>query len=298
LWEALEPLLFSEVRGRARPAPSAPPAPAPAAASGPVTPTRRTVLVEPQVKLVCDDYPGADPPLLFVHGAFCDHTIWRYQVAHFAASHRCATLDLRGHGASDKPRGSYLAATWAADLEQVCQTLDLHAPVLVAHSLGASAALHLAAYTTRPLSGLVLIEPAAIVDDREAQLFAEFSLGPETAPDFGPRFARRVQNLLGDELAPSLADPLRRVMMATPPHVAAGLDEAMFSFSTGPVAARVTVPTLVLLAVHRSEDAHFFQRYMRRADVRVMEDVTHFPMLVTPGRTNAAIGEFLQRLAA
>src|SRR5207249_1869573 len=81
LWQALEGLLFSEVRGRPRPASAAPTAPN--AASGPL---RRSITVEPNVKLAAEEYPGADPPLLFVHGAFCDHTIWRYQVAHFAKS--------------------------------------------------------------------------------------------------------------------------------------------------------------------------------------------------------------------
>jgi pimeloyl-ACP methyl ester carboxylesterase len=292
IWRELEALLFAEIHGRVR-APSAsatPPESLPATG-----PARRMVHVTPEVRVAVEDYPGPQPSLLFVHGAFCDHSIWRYQTAFFAANHRCVSVDLRGHGASDKPLGSYLPEVWADDLTRVIAALGLKSPVVVGHSLGASAALELAARGAPALGGLVLIEPAVIVDEREAELFAQYTLGEPGTPDFSRRFVNRVANLIGDDLTPTLAEPLRRVMLATPPHVAAGLDEATFMFATGPIAVRVHVPALVLLAVHRSEDASFFSRYLRGSDVRLLQDVSHFPMLATPGRVNAAISEFLQK---
>ncbi len=287
LWRELEGLLFAEMRGRTRPA------------TPPVTgPTQHWVEVAPGVKLFCMEHPGGNPPLVFVHGAFCDHTLWRYQLNHFAANYRCVALDLRGHGSSDKPQGSYLAEVWAQDLENVLVTLDVDQPVLIGHSMGASAVLEFAAASARHISGLVLIEPAVIVDDRETELFAELSLGQEGTAEFARRFLRRVHDLLGSEMSSQLTDPLRRIMLSTPPHVVAGLDEALFSFATGSIAGRVIAPTYVLLAEHRFEDARFFRRYMPRADVHLAEDVNHFPMLASPGRTNAAIAEFVASLIA
>jgi pimeloyl-ACP methyl ester carboxylesterase len=163
--------------------------------------------------------------------------------------------------------------------------------------MGASAALMLAATSALPLAGLVLLEPAVIVDDRETQLFAELSLGREGTPEFARRFLHRVRDLLGSDMPPQLADALRRIMLATPPHVVAGLDEALFSFSTSLTAAHVHVPTLVVLAAHRFEDARFFRRYIPHAQVHVGEDSNHFPMLVSPGRTNSALAQFVEALA-
>jgi pimeloyl-ACP methyl ester carboxylesterase len=301
LWRVLEELLFAEGRGRVRPRPdgraalAGEPADGRAAAPPGTGPLRHSVRVADGVQIACEDHAGGEPALLFVHGAFADRSIWRYQAGAFARQHRCVLLDMRGHGVSDRPDGGYQAEGWADDLEQVCAALDLRAPVVIAHSMGASAAMVLAA-TTRRARGLVLIEPAVITDDREAELFARFSLGPEGTPVFAERFRGRVGELIGEGLPAQLADPLRRTMLATPAYVAAALDEALFTFATGPVASRLRIPALVLLAVHRSEDAHFYRRYLRSADVRVMADDTHFPMLATPGRTNAAISEFIQSL--
>lgn len=285
LWRELEALLFSEVRGRPhRPA-------VPALTTG--GPARHNIDIAPGLKLFCEEHPGGDPPLLFVHGAFCDHTIWRYQVANFSTKHRCLAPDMRGHGSSGKPAGSYLAEVWASDLEQLAMALNVRRPVLIGHGMGASAALMLAATSALPLAGLALLEPAVIVDDRETQIFAELSLGREGTPEFARRFLQRVHDLLGSEMPSQQADALRRIMLATPPHVIAGLDEALLSFSTSLTATHIHVPTLVLLAAHRYEDARFFRRYIPHAQVHVGDDVDHFPMLASPGRTNAALAQFV-----
>ncbi|HSP54543.1 MAG TPA: alpha/beta hydrolase, partial [Dehalococcoidia bacterium] len=47
------------------------------------------------------------PPLLFIHGWCCDRTYWREQLLAFQDRHWTVAVDLRGHGASDKPDQDY-----------------------------------------------------------------------------------------------------------------------------------------------------------------------------------------------
>ncbi|TCP11612.1 alpha-beta hydrolase superfamily lysophospholipase [Crenobacter luteus] len=78
------------------------------------------------------------PPLLFVHGAFCDAHCWRPLMARLAeAGYACHALSLEGHGASDGR--AYLPLIGIADyvknLATVARALP-EPPVLVGHSMG------------------------------------------------------------------------------------------------------------------------------------------------------------------
>src|SRR5438270_13001251 len=86
----------------------------------------------------------------------CDHTHMLPLVEHFAPRHRVVAMDLRGHGHSDKPVGSYDNAVLAEDAG-VCSELGLHRPVGVGHSFGGSVLLYLATDTPEGLADLVLL---------------------------------------------------------------------------------------------------------------------------------------------
>src|SRR5437588_13093768 len=50
-------------------------------------------------------YGKGETALIFVHGWACDETVWIEQVAVLAEKIRVITIDLPGHGQSDKPKG-------------------------------------------------------------------------------------------------------------------------------------------------------------------------------------------------
>jgi pimeloyl-ACP methyl ester carboxylesterase len=55
---------------------------------------------------------------------------------HFGRTHRVVAVDLRGHGASDKPVQDYTIVGFADDLTWPRERLDLVKPVVVGHSMG------------------------------------------------------------------------------------------------------------------------------------------------------------------
>lgn len=91
--------------------------------------------VEPGVNLAYQDR-GSGKPVIFVHGWVGSGDVWDYQVLDLAPSYRCITVDLRGHGGSDKPWGHYDYDLFVRDLHTLITRLDLTDITLVGWSMG------------------------------------------------------------------------------------------------------------------------------------------------------------------
>ncbi|MFN4090384.1 MAG: alpha/beta fold hydrolase [Alphaproteobacteria bacterium] len=78
--------------------------------------------------------------ILLIHGYSQSHLSWSRQfTGELAGRFRLAAMDLRGHGASDKPAAAEAyqdGRKWADDVAAVIERLDLKRPVLVGWSFG------------------------------------------------------------------------------------------------------------------------------------------------------------------
>jgi non-heme chloroperoxidase len=76
-------------------------------------------------------------PVVFSHGWPLDADAWEDQMVHLA-SNGCRTIahDRRGHGRSSQPWNGNEMDTYADDLAELIETLDLRDAVLVGHSTG------------------------------------------------------------------------------------------------------------------------------------------------------------------
>src|SRR5882762_5729152 len=70
---------------------------------------------------------------------------------------RVTTVDLRGHGASDKPEGTYLLDRLAQDMLSVADAIGARAFVVVGYSMSAKFAQYLACVAPERILGQVLI---------------------------------------------------------------------------------------------------------------------------------------------
>jgi pimeloyl-ACP methyl ester carboxylesterase len=116
------------------------------------------ILTKEGIALAYKDSGTNYPAIVLVHGWGCDHTVFAAQEKFFGNTHRVITVDLRGHGESDAPEGSYTMAEFADDLAWLCHKLSLVKPVLVGHSMGGNVLLELAARYPDTPDALILID--------------------------------------------------------------------------------------------------------------------------------------------
>src|SRR5208282_1535785 len=102
------------------------------------------------------------PPLLFVHGGYCDAWCWEPHFLPWFASrgYPSHALSLRGHGASGGRESLFVASLddYVADVERVRAALPAP-PVLIGHSMGAAIIERLLADSAVPAAALLAPVP-------------------------------------------------------------------------------------------------------------------------------------------
>ncbi|GDY30703.1 alpha/beta fold hydrolase [Gandjariella thermophila] len=80
---------------------------------------------------------GSGPPMVFSHGWPLTADAWDDQLMFMASNgYRVIAHDRRGHGRSGQPWNGNDMDTYADDLGQLLEALDLHGAILVGHSTG------------------------------------------------------------------------------------------------------------------------------------------------------------------
>ncbi|MBT2516912.1 alpha/beta hydrolase [Streptomyces sp. ISL-90] len=88
------------------------------------------------IELYYEDH-GSGQAVVLIHGYPLNGRSWEKQTAALlAAGYRVISYDRRGFGLSSQPTVGYDYDTFAADLNTVMETLDLHDTVLVGFSMG------------------------------------------------------------------------------------------------------------------------------------------------------------------
>lgn len=225
--------------------------------------------------------------LLGIHGSGGDHTLWGLQLSAFPA-YTVAALDLNGHGRSPARPGEALA-TYVEDVLAVLEALEVPV-VLAGHSLGGAVALQAALARPRHLVGLALIDTGARlrVLPRLLQLIEEDFEG---ALDF-------LLGLLFHRAAPELVRRAREQMARNGQATLLRDFRACDRFDVMERLGEIVLPTLVCVGEHDQmtplKYARFLQERLAKAELVVIPEAGHMPMLEQPETLNAALARFLE----
>lgn len=248
-------------------------------------------------------------PMVFAHGFGCDQTLWRFVTPAFERDYRIVTFDYVGAGDSD--RSAYDAGRYgsldgyAADILDICRTLELRDAVLVAHSVSASVALLASIAEPARLGDLVLVAPSPRYLDDPPDYHGGFSgadidglleMMDLNAMGWAAFLAPVV---MGNADRPELAADLESTFCSIDPVMARQFAEITFRADNRADLAKVSTPSLIIQvsndAVAPMEVGRYMHQHLPHSTLRVIEASGHCPHVSYPAQTIRAIMDHLAR---
>jgi 3-oxoadipate enol-lactonase len=247
------------------------------------------------------------PAVILLHGFPLASGMWRSQLEELSREFRVVTPDLRGHGRSPAPVGSYSMEELAADVIELADRLGITEPMVVGGlSMGGYVALALALAYPRRLRGLMLVDTRAAADTPEAASgrieSARRVLAAGSAAEVIQALVPRLFAASTRQRHPERIEPIVEMMRQTPVHGVAG---ALLGMAGRPdrraELGRIDVPTLVLVGeedeISPPEEARAMAAALPRGRLELVPEAGHLAPYENPAAVSDAMLRFLRDLA-
>ncbi|HMD56203.1 MAG TPA: alpha/beta fold hydrolase [Solirubrobacteraceae bacterium] len=247
--------------------------------------------------------PPSDRPLILLHGLLLSQEMHQPLARALAArGNRVITLDLLGHGRSDRPRDMwhYSMAIYGREVVALMDHLGIEEAVVMGTSLGANAALEVAAANPERLRGLVIEMP--VLDNgllASALVFTPLLV----ALTFGEpvmKLLARATRALPRRLLPLYGNVMLDVVRQEPGPSGALMQGLFFGRVAPPRSERRTFKTPALVLghardpVHPFSDAGMLAKEMPNARLLVADSLVE--LRTRPERLTNEIASFLDEV--
>jgi pimeloyl-ACP methyl ester carboxylesterase len=249
--------------------------------------------------------PASGRPLILLHGLLLSQEMHRPLAERLAArGNHVITLDLLGHGSSDRPRDMwrYSMATYGEQVIALMDHLQTEEAVVMGTSLGANAALEVASRRPERLRAMVIEMP--VLDN--GLLWSALTFTPLLVSlTFGEplmKLLARATRAVPRQLLPLYGNVMLDVLRQEPGPGGALLQGLFFGRVAPPRSERskLTKPTLVLGhardPVHPFSDADMLVKEMPNA--RLLQATSVFELRAQPKRLTGEIAAFLDEVWA
>jgi pimeloyl-ACP methyl ester carboxylesterase len=241
------------------------------------------------------EYGTDENTLLFVHGWSCDESFWAGQAPALGGKFHVITIDLPGHGQSEKARGPYTMDLYVRAIDAVLQDAKVKSATLVGHSNGTPVIRQF--YRTFPekTRALVIVEGGLRPFGDKAMM--EKFVARLKAPNYGENAGRLIDSMTSPIQDAALREKIKSTMLRTPQSVAASEFEATLDPELWRP-DKISVPVLMILAKQpawTAEYEQFARGLAPELDYQVWEGVSHFLMMEKPEQFNGAVVAFLEK---
>jgi pimeloyl-ACP methyl ester carboxylesterase len=246
------------------------------------------------VKLSYLETGSGDPPLVFIHGLWCNHTFWREQIPVFARQHRVMAVDLRGHGASDKPEQDYTIEGFADDVTWLMGEARLRRPIIVGHSMGGHIALSLSLERPDTVRAVVLVDEVPIPPPEPLAVQMPALKAGLESPAYKEMASAIISTMFPPNSDPALKEETVRAMLGTPQHVMASAFSNHVPSLSHLRTGDLPVPTLLVSASEMRRSVDEVKARYPNLQIACVVGAGHFLQMEVPDQFNAMLRRFVE----
>jgi pimeloyl-ACP methyl ester carboxylesterase len=243
-------------------------------------------------------YGQGDPAIVLVHGWSCDSNYWSAQLAELRKKYTVLTVDLAGHGGSDRNRGEWTIGRFGDDVAAAVKLIDNPKVIIVGHSMGGPVAIEAAKRLPGRVLGVIGVDTyknIGVPPPRPDQLNARMQA-------FEADFIGTTREFVSQSFFTAKSDPqfIRKVaddMSSAPPVVGIAAIRALNAWDAAAAAQGFDLPLIAINSDLGSttDDARIQKSFPTFRSV-TMPGTGHFLMMEDPAAFNAVLEEQLQKL--
>jgi 3-oxoadipate enol-lactonase len=247
---------------------------------------------------------GSGTPVLLVHGYPLNKSMWDAQVAELSKGFRVIAPDLRGHGESDAPQGTYSMDAIADDLNALLDHLKVDKAVVVGFSMGGYATFAFYRKYANKVKALVLADTRPQADTPEAKQGREDTAQTVIKDGVAGVATVTAPRMLAPTTVQGRADVVERVKSIMASTSVNGYVGDLRGLASRPdstdTLSKIDVPTLVIVGeqdvVTPVADSETMAKTIKGAKLAKVPNAGHLAPLEQPADFNKALVEFLKGL--
>jgi pimeloyl-ACP methyl ester carboxylesterase len=256
---------------------------------------------------VREDGPRSGSPIVLIHCFSCAMDWWDGMLPMLERRHRVISVDLLGHGGSEKPGSGYTPQNQALVVSQALERLQVKDAEVVGHSLGGAVTVALAQDHPQLVSKAVIIDMPPDNSYGDLGFIAGLAFQPvlgealwQIKPDFSVRDGLQVAFAPGYDVPDAFVEDVKRLTYTAYDDSPGGNDDFL---DEEPLDQRMKAsgkPLMVLMGAEEQivdDPQRALDQYKRavpQAEIHLIAGAGHSPNVEKPRETASLVLRFAQ----
>lgn len=203
---------------------------------------------------VAEHGPRDGSPIVLIHCFSCAMNWWDGMVPLLEGDHRVITVDLLGHGGSEKPGSGYTPPNQATAVAEALERLDVEGATVVGHSLGGSVTVALSQQDPQIVGRAVIIDMPPDNSYGDLGFIAGLAFQPllgealwQIKPDFSVKQGLEVAFAPGYDVPDAFVEDVKRMTYTSYDESPSGVDDFLDEEALDRRMAATGKPLMVLM---------------------------------------------------